>query len=183
VSVSPRIYALGHSTRTVAELVELLHHYRVTILADIRRIPRSRYNPQFNREDLEASLLLQGIDYVYLPRLGGLRRGLGKASANTGWNNLSFRGYADYMQTEEFAGGVTELLALAATGPVAMMCAESVPWRCHRSLVADALYGQGIVVHEIQSIRRAIPHRLTPFALVEGRQITYPGEEANLEHI
>jgi uncharacterized protein (DUF488 family) len=181
VSVSPRIYALGHSTRSLAELVDLLHHYGVTTLADIRRIPRSRHNPQFNREELEASLPLQDIGYVQLPLLGGLRRGLGKASVNTAWRNLSFRGFADYMQTEEFAEGVTELLALAATGPVAMMCAEAVPWRCHRSLVADALFARGIVVQEIQSVRRATPHRLTRFAHVEGEHITYPGEGVNAE--
>jgi len=181
VSVSPRIYALGHSTRSLAELVELLRHYGVTTLADIRQISCSRHNPQFNREELEASLPLQDIDYVHLSLLGGLRRGLGKASANTAWRNLSFRGYADYMQTEEFARGVAELLAFAATGPVAMMCAEAVPWRCHRSLVADALLVRGVVVLDVQSVRRSTPHRLTPFARVEGEHITYPGDAANAE--
>jgi uncharacterized protein (DUF488 family) len=181
VTASLRIYALGHSTRSLAELVELLHHYAVTTLADIRRIPRSRHNPQFNREELEASLPVQAISYVHLSRLGGLRRGLGKASANTAWRNLSFRGYADYMQTEEFTEGLTELLTLAATGTVAMMCAEAVPWRCHRSLVADALFAQGIVVQEIQSVCRATPHHLTPFAHIEGVHLSYPGNAANAE--
>ena len=177
----PGIYALGHSTRSIAEFVELLHHYGVTTLADIRTIPRSRHNPQFNRADLEASLLRENIRYVHLPRLGGLRRGLGKASPNTAWRNASFRGYADYMQTEEFARGLAELLALAVNGPVALMCAEALPWRCHRSLVADALLARGIGVQEIQSARRVTPHRLTPFAHVEGEHITYPGEAANVE--
>jgi uncharacterized protein (DUF488 family) len=183
VTGSPRIYAFGHSTRSLAELVELLHHYGITTLADIRRIPCSRHNPQFNREDLEASLPRQGIGYVHLPQLGGLRRGLGKESANTAWRNLSFRGYADYMQTEEFARGLDELLVLASTGTVAMMCAEAVPWRCHRSLVADALLARGVVVQDVQGVRRATPHRLTPFARVEGEHITYPGEGVNVEHI
>jgi uncharacterized protein (DUF488 family) len=182
VSDSPRIYALGHSTRSLTELVELLHHYGVITLADIRRIPRSGHNPQFNREDLEASLPAQDIGYVHLARLGGLRRGLGMGSPNTAWHNASFRGYADYMQTEEFALGLDELLALAATGPVALMCAEAVPWRCHRSLVADALLARGIVVQEVQTVHRANPHRLTPFARVEGLHITYPGVGMTLEH-
>jgi len=123
-----------------------------------------------------VTLPAAGIRYVHLPRLGGRRQGLGTASPNTAWRNLSFRGYADYMQTEEFAEGVAELLALAASGPVALMCAEAVPWRCHRSLIADALFARGIVVHEIQSQRRATPHQLTPFARVEGERVTYPGE-------
>jgi uncharacterized protein (DUF488 family) len=176
-----RIYSLGHSTRSLAELAALVHHYGVRTLADIRTIPRSRHNPQFNREELEASLPHQDIGYVHLPRLGGLRRGLGKASPNTAWRNASFQGYADYMLTEEFARGLDELLSLAATGPVALMCAEAVPWRCHRSLVADALLARGIVVTHIQSVRRATPHRLTPFAVVEGEHITYPGEAAKAE--
>jgi Protein of unknown function, DUF488 len=110
-----------------------------------------------------------------------LRRGLGKESANTAWRNLSFRGYADYMQTEEFARGLDELLVLASTGTVAMMCAEAVPWRCHRSLVADALLARGVVVQDVQGVRRATPHRLTPFARVEGEHITYPGDAANAQ--
>ncbi|HEX5417892.1 MAG TPA: DUF488 domain-containing protein [Chloroflexota bacterium] len=170
------IYALGHSTRSFADLVELLRAHGVATLADIRTIPRSRRNSQFNKEALEAALPAEGIRYVHLPRLGGRRKGLGEGSPNTGWRNLSFRGYADYMQTPEFAAGLTELLAIAQAGPVALMCAEAVPWRCHRSLVADALQARGIVVHHIQSARRATPHRLTPFARIEGERVTYPEE-------
>jgi uncharacterized protein (DUF488 family) len=177
----PQIYALGHSTRRLTEFVELLHHYGVTTLADIRTIPRSRHNPQFGREELEPVLVQEGIRYVHLPRLGGLRGGLGKVSLNSAWRNARFRGYADYMQTEEFAQGLAELLTLVADGPVALMCAEAVPWRCHRSLVSDALLARGIVVEEVQSIRRATPHRLTPFARIEGDRVTYPAEAANAE--
>ncbi len=178
MSETPCIYALGHSTRSFAELVGLLRHHDVLTLADIRTIPRSRHNPQFNHETLAAALPNEGIRYVHLPRLGGRRRGLGKISPNAAWRNLSFRGYADYMLTEEFTEGLAELLALTATGPVAIMCAEAVPWRCHRALVADALLARGIVVQHIQSARRAIPHQLTPFARIEGEQVTYPGEAA-----
>jgi len=168
------IYALGHSTRTFTELVELLRQYGVVALADVRRFPRSRSNPQFNREELAVALPAEGIRYVHLPRLGGRRQGLGPASPNTAWRNLSFRGYADYMQTQEFAEGLAELLALAASGPLAIMCAEAVPWRCHRSLIADALFARGIVAQHIQSQRRATPHQLTPFARLEGERVTYP---------
>ncbi len=175
MGVAKRIYALGHSTRTQAQLVDLLRHFGVTTAADIRTVPRSRRNPQFNREELELALPREGIRYVHLPRLGGLRRGLGPASPNTAWRNASFRGFADYMLGEEFEHGLQELLALANAGPVAMMCAEAVPWRCHRSLVADALLARGIVVQHIQSARRASPHQLTPFAQVEGQRVTYPG--------
>jgi uncharacterized protein (DUF488 family) len=128
-----------------------------------------------------VALSQAGIRYVHLPRLGGHRRGVGEASPNTAWRNASFRGYADYMQTAEFARGLAELMELAAAGPVSVMCAEAVPWRCHRSLVADALLARGIVVREIQGIHRATPHRLTPFARVAGGQVTYPGAASPTE--
>jgi uncharacterized protein (DUF488 family) len=172
----PRIYALGHSTRPLAAFVELLRHHGVSTLADIRASPSSRHNPQYGQEELRVALSQAGIRYSHLPRLGGHRRGLGEASPNTAWRNASFRGYADYLQTVEFAQGLAELIELATAGPVALMCAEAVPWRCHRSLVADALLARGIVVWEIQSIHRAMPHRLTPFARVAGERVTYPGE-------
>ena len=174
--MAPQIFAIGHSTRPQSELIDLLGKYGVVTLADIRTVPRSRRNPQFSREELEQALPAAGIRYVHLPRLGGLRRGLGSQSPNTAWRNASFRGYADYMLTDEFRTGLEELLALAGEGPVAIMCAEAVPWRCHRSLVADALLARGIAVQHIQSARRATPHQLTPFARVEGEQVTYPGE-------
>ena len=172
-----RIYTIGHSTRPQAELIELLHHYEVATLADVRTIPRSRHTPQFNREVLAEALPAAGIAYVHLPLLGGLRHGLGDASPNTGWRNESFRAYADYMQTAEFAEGLEQLRALTPAGPVALMCAEAVPWRCHRSLIADALTIRGVAVREIWSDTRTEIHKLTPFARVDGLRITYPAAE------
>ena len=151
-------------------------------LVDVRIMPRSRHNPQFNQEALSSALPDAGLAYAHLPLLGGLRRGLGAASPNTGWRNASFRAYADYMQTADFARGLAELRALADAGPVALMCAEAVPWRCHRSLIADALTIRGVEVREIWSPARTEIHKLTPFARVEGLRITYPAsDEATIE--
>jgi uncharacterized protein (DUF488 family) len=178
-----RVYTVGHSTRTLAELIALLRHYGIVTLADIRIMPRSRHNPQFNLEALAKALPEAGLAYAHLPRLGGLRRGLGTASPNDGWRNASFRAYADYMQTADFAQGLEELRALAGRGPVALMCAEAVPWRCHRSLIADSLTIRGVEVREIRSATRTEVHKLTPFARVDGLRITYPaaGEVATDE--
>ena len=171
-----RVYTIGHSTRSGEDFLALLRQYGIVSLADIRTIPRSRHNPQFNTEALARTLPSEGIAYVPLAALGGLRRGLGVESPNTGWHNASFRAYADYMLTEPFRQGLEELLALAARGPTVIMCAEAVPWRCHRSLVADALVIRGIRVLDILDQRHAPPHQLTPFARVEGSRITYPPE-------
>jgi uncharacterized protein (DUF488 family) len=170
-----RIYAVGHSTRTAEELVELLHAHGVETLADIRTVPRSRTNPQFNRDALPRTLAAAGLRYAHLPRLGGLRRPR-PDSPNAAWRNTSFRGYADYMLTEDFAQGLEELRLLAQEGPVAIMCAEALRWRCHRSLVADALYARGVQALHITSRTRAEPHRLTPFAELHGRQVLYPAQ-------
>lgn len=170
------LYTIGHSTRTLDELVALLRDHGVSILADIRTIPRSRHNPQFEQEALRTALSRRRIRYVHLPALGGLRKAH-KDSPNGGWRNASFRGYADYMQTEDFERGLAELEALAAEGTVAVMCAEAVPWRCHRSLVADALSVRGAHVEDIIGPGQSHPHRLTPFAHVEGTRITYPPED------
>ena len=175
------VFTVGHSTRPFDELVELLRAHGVETLVDVRTIPRSRRNPQFNKDDLSETLPAAGIRYVHLARLGGRRRGLGAASPNAGWRNESFRGYADYMQTDEFAIGLEELREVAADGPVALMCAEAVPWRCHRSLIADALLVRGVPSEDIQAVDKTIPHKLTPFAVVEGEQITYPGEQLPLD--
>lgn len=172
-----RIYALGHSTRPQEELIDILRSFGVSTLADIRTIPRSRHNPQFNPDGLAPALERAGIRYVHLSRLGGLRKSKGDNPLNRGWRNASFRGFADYMQTEEFAAGLEELCELAAAGPVALMCAEAVPWRCHRSLVADALAARGIEVQQIQSAGRASKHRVTPFARFDGWNVTYPSAE------
>jgi uncharacterized protein (DUF488 family) len=172
---SARVYAVGHSTRTAEELVALLHAHGVETLADIRTVPRSRTNPQFNRDALPRTLAAAGLRYAHLPRLGGLRRPR-PDSPNGAWRNTSFRGYADYMLTEDFAQGLEELRLLAQEGPVALMCAEALRWRCHRSLVADALYARGVQVLHITSRTRAEPHRLTPFAELHGRQVLYPAQ-------
>lgn len=153
--------------------------YGIERLADIRTIPRSRRNPQFNADALPGSLAEAGIDYVAMQELGGLRHSR-KDSPNTGWRNTSFRGYADYMQTDAFHRGLEKLIDLSRGKSTAIMCAEAVPWRCHRSLVADALIIRSIPVIEILSESSYRPHTLTPFAQVDGTQITYPPEQAQL---
>jgi uncharacterized protein (DUF488 family) len=169
-----RVLAIGHSTRPIEELLELLAASAVVTLADVRTIPRSRANPQFEGPALARALARVGIRYVHLPPLGGLRRARKGSEENAAWRNASFRGYADHMQTPEFEEGLCQLRALARDGPVAIMCAEGVPWRCHRSLLADALLAHGVVVEHITGRGRTRPHRLTPFARVEGRRVTYP---------
>jgi len=171
-----RIYTIGHSTRTVEELVGLLRPVDVSVIADIRTIPRSRHNPQFNSTALRAALRSRSIRYVYLPGLGGLRKPR-RDSLNTGWRNSSFRGFADYMETPSFEKALEELHSLAAGSAVALMCAEAVPWRCHRSLVADALTARGAHVEHIVGSSRTKVHRLTPFAKLEGQRVRYPSEE------
>lgn len=167
------VCTVGHSTRTIDEFIALLHAYGITILADIRTVPRSRHNPQFNAESLAGVLPAAGIEYAPMPALGGLRHAR-RDSPNGGWRNASFRGYADHMQTPEFAAGLDALIRMAGRGRVAIMCAEAVPWRCHRSLVGDALLARGVGVIEILSERNCRPHRLTSFARVEGTRVTYP---------
>jgi len=171
-----RVFTVGHSTRTLDQLVGLLRAFGVSVLADIRTIPRSRHNPQFNADELRASLRSCRLRYVHLPELGGLRRPQ-PDSSNTGWRNASFRGFADYMQTDGFEAGLAKLRGLAAKGRVAVMCAEAVPWRCHRSLVADALTARGAHVEHISSAKSATPHRLTSFAEINGTRVTYPGDD------
>jgi hypothetical protein len=167
------VLAVGHSTRPLEELIAALRAHGVETLADIRTIPKSRHNPQFAATSLTRALARAGIRYAHLPRLGGLRRPRAD-SPNAAWRNASFRGYADHMQTDEFAEGLEELKALARDGPVAIMCAEAVPWRCHRSLVADALWARGVVVGHLGGSGAPRRHRLTPFARISARRVTYP---------
>ena len=171
-----RVLAIGHSTRPLEELVALLRTCGVATVADVRTIPRSRRNPQFTQESLARTLPQAGLRYEHLPALGGLRRAR-RDSPNGAWRNASFRGYADHMQSAEFEEGLVELRSLARDGPVAIMCAEAVPWRCHRSLIADALFARGVTVEHIVGRGRTRPHRLTPFALLSGRRVTYPPVE------
>lgn len=172
------VYTIGHSTRTLDEFLELLQHYRVELLLDVRTVPRSRHVPHFNSEILIRSLEDQGIEYRHLKRLGGLRKP-GKDSSNQGWRNLSFRGFADYMQTDDFRKVLMEALDLTAKKRAAFMCAEAVPWRCHRSLIADVLVVRRWEVTHILSEKSSQAHALTPFALVEGERILYPKAKAS----
>ena len=167
------VYTIGHSTRSADAFVGLLEAHGVTCLADVRTVPRSRHNPQFNGEDLAATLAAHAIEYVRMPGLGGFRRARAD-SPNAGWRNASFRGYADYMQTPAFEESLATLMGLANGSIVAMMCAEAVPWRCHRSLIADALTVRGIRVEEITGETKTSLHELTPFARVDGTTIRYP---------
>ncbi len=168
------ILTVGHSNRTIEELIAMLQANGVEQLVDVRTIPKSRHNPQFNSDALAGSLRGAGIEYTHIPGLGGLRHPR-KNSINTAWRNASFRGYADYMQTPQFDEGLEELIALARTRRIAIMCAEAVPWRCHRSLIADALTARGIAVEHIMSATSRKPHSYTPFAKVEDGRVTYPG--------
>jgi len=170
---------IGHSNRTQDAFLALLQAHGVDLLVDVRTVPRSRHNPQFNRETLPGWLAAAGVEYIHMPGLGGLRHAH-RDSINTGWRNLSFRGFADYMQTAEFEQNLTDLQRLEEGRTMAIMCAESVPWRCHRSLIADALTARGTVVKHILSAARAEPHRLTPFAHVEGMSVTYPPQQLPL---
>ena len=167
------IHTVGHSTHPIDDFIRILKAHGIEQLADIRTIPKSRHNPQFNREALSASLAGAGIRYEHMPGLGGLRHPR-PDSINTAWRNTSFRGYADYMQTDEFRKNLDHLIELAATNPTVIMCAEAVPWRCHRSLVGDALTARGVHVIDILSETKAQPHSITPFALVERDRVTYP---------
>ena len=169
------LWTIGHSTRSIEEFLKLLEAHGIRLLIDVRTTPYSRHNPQFNRDTLPDALHTAGIGYVHLPGLGGLRHAHAD-SPNLAWRNASFRGYADYMQTDAFAENLEQLIGLAKQGHIALMCAEAVPWRCHRSLIADALTVRGIPVEDIMSATHRQPHTLTPWARVDGSRITYPAQ-------
>jgi len=171
--LSPLIMTIGHSTRTLDEFVRLLQAHGATCVVDVRTVPRSRHNPQFNRDALPATLGRAGVRYVHLKGLGGLRHAKDD-SPNAGWRNASFRGFADYMSTPEFSESLEELVRLAAKERAVLMCAEAVPWRCHRSLIADALLVRGIRTEHIMNAAHRQVHALTPFAQIRGLEITYP---------
>src|ERR1700676_88884 len=174
----PAVLTIGHSNRTWKVFLELLRAHRVKRVIDVRSIPRSRHNPQFNRETLSRKLRAARIGYVHLRKLGGLRHAR-RDSSNMGWRNTSFRGFADYMQNSEFDAGLHRLMKLAGQKRSAIMCAEAVPWRCHRSLIADALTVRGIHVYDIMSMQRSQVHLLTSFVKVLDRRIIYPLDKAN----
>ncbi|HEX9171750.1 MAG TPA: DUF488 domain-containing protein [Telluria sp.] len=171
------VCTIGHSNRPIEEFLDLLRQNEIACVLDIRTVPKSRHNPQFGQDVLPATLAAAGIDYRHIAGLGGLRHPR-KDSINDGWRNTSFRGYADYMQTDEFADNVAAVVELARTTRCVLMCAESVPWRCHRSMVADALTVRGVHVEHIIGKQKRRPHALTPFAQVEDTRITYPAEQA-----
>jgi uncharacterized protein (DUF488 family) len=175
-AVAPTVVlTIGHSNRSLDEFISMLQAHGVTLLVDVRSVPRSFHNPQFNKETLPGSLAKVGLRYLHMPGLGGLRHAK-RDSQNVGWRNASFRGYADYMQTPEFEQSLNELIQLAHHDRIAVMCAEAVPWRCHRSLLGDALLARGIRTEDIMTATRTLEHTLTPFAKVLGTHITYPAE-------
>jgi hypothetical protein len=167
------VLTIGHSTHPLDEFLGLLRAHGVTRVVDVRTVPRSLHNPQFNKTSLSKSLSSAALSYVHMPGLGGLRRAR-PDSVNMGWRNPSFRGYADYMQTPQFAQSLGELIRLAGEDRIALMCAEAVPWRCHRSLIADALLVRGIRTEDIMTLTRRPVHTLTLFAQVHGTRLTYP---------
>ena len=171
------VCTIGHSTHPIEEFITLLERNRIEVVVDVRTVPGSRHNPQFGQEALAASLADAGIGYERLTELGGLRRTpAGTPSINDAWRNASFRAYADYMQTPGFAAGMDALLALATHQRVSLMCAEAVPWRCHRSLIGDALLARGIEVLDIMSATSTKAHTMTSFARVDGDRVWYPSE-------
>ena len=169
---------MGHSNRSIQDFIEILNAYRLKLVIDVRTIPKSRHNPQFGGERLKKSLAKQGIEYVHMEGLGGLRHTT-KDSPNKAWRNTSFRGYADYMQTDAFEKNLKRLISRARRKRLVLMCAEAVPWRCHRSLIGDALSVRGYAVEDILSKTSHRPHELTSFAKVKGEKITYPATGLN----
>jgi uncharacterized protein (DUF488 family) len=173
-SLPPRpIFTIGHSTRSIETFIRLLKAHGIGRVIDVRTIPRSRHNPQFARALLSPALHRARIHYRHMPGLGGLRKAR-RDSRNTGWRNASFRGYADYMEGPVFAASLDRVIVFSKRERVVLMCAEAVPWRCHRALIADALLVRGLSVFEITSGVRARPHTLTPWARVAGTRLTYP---------
>ncbi len=167
------LFTIGHSTHSIEEFIALLDAHNVQHLVDVRSIPKSRHVPQFNTDELASSLRAANIEYTHLKALGG-RRHSRKDSINTGWRNTSFRGYADYMSTPQFAEGLATLTQIASTTPTVIMCAEAVPWRCHRSLIADAMMLKDWQVRDILTKAPAAERKLTPFLKVANGQPTYP---------
>jgi len=173
-----RVLTIGHATRSLDDFIQLLRENEARVVVDVRTVPRSRHNPQFNADSLPESLRAAGLLYEGRKELGGLRHPR-KDSPNGAWRNASFRGFADYMQTEEFARAVDSLIARAADEQCVLMCAETLPWRCHRSLIADALFAREISVVHIMGAGKTMPHSLTPWAVVDGQRVTYPAVRAD----
>ncbi len=175
-SKASRIFTLGHGTRPLELFMAILQSFSIDLVVDVRTIPRSRHNPQFNQETLPDSLRSQGIGYLHKPGLGGLRKAR-PDSSNTGWRNASFRGFADYLQTDEFESNLNDLIEMASQHTLTLLCAETLPWRCHRSLIADALLVRGIPVTHLFKADESREHLLTAWAQVQGYKITYPASD------
>jgi uncharacterized protein (DUF488 family) len=173
------LLTIGHSTRSIDEFIELLNDHGVKEIVDVRSVPKSRHCPQFNSDSLSESLRNAHIGYTHIEKLGGLRHSR-QDSINLGWRNASFRGYADYMATPEFSEGL-EALSRIALSRTAIMCAEAVPWRCHRSLIADAMTEKGWTVRDILTAKAPSVHFLTPFLKVVNGQLTYPAPQETQE--
>ncbi len=169
------VYTIGHSTRSLESFIGILKEYSLSKVVDVRTIPRSRHVPQFNQETLPNDLQRIEVSYVHLSGLGGLRHAR-KDSLNVGWRNASFRGFADYMQTPEFEKSLLELVNMIGRERLVVMCAEAVPWKCHRFLISDALLVRGIRAQHIVQSGKLLIHTLTPFAKVDGLRITYPAK-------
>ena len=167
------IFTIGHSTRTIDEFIDLIKTFDVILIVDVRTVPRSRHNPQFNKETLPNTLKSYSIKYIHMPEIGGLRRPK-HDSVNLAWRNSGFRGYADYMQTKEFIDNLLKIVALSRENCIALMCAEALPWRCHRSLISDALVVRHVKLQHIISAISLISLQLSEMAQVEGTKITYP---------
>lgn len=172
---TPLLWTVGHSNRSLEDFLSLLAAHSIALLADVRRYPGSKRQPQFARESLAASLRQAGMEYRHFEPLGGRRRRQGSGSPNTAWRSESFNAYADHMLTEAFRASLEELMGVAASTPAVLLCAEAVPWRCHRQLISDALVARGCEVRHILGPNQVRPHRLTEFARVVDGQVTYPG--------
>lgn len=178
-----RVFTIGHSTRSIEEFVGILRAYGIGKVVDVRSVPRSRHNPQFNKAEVAASLNAAGIEYEHAAGLGGFRKPV-EGSPNTGWRKGAFKGYADYMMTPAFQENLEWLIGEARRHVLVIMCAEAVPWRCHRSLIADALTARGFEVVDIIDRDSRRPHSMTGFAVVDGSgRVTYPAPGAGGESL
>lgn len=175
-----RIFTIGHSTRPIDEFVQAMKAHGIQMVIDVRTIPKSGHNPQYNSDALADTLQRHDIGYEHMPGLGGLRRAK-KDSVNTGWENASFRGFADYMQTAEFEESLQKLIGTAKKSATVILCAEAVPWRCHRSLIGDALLVRGFKVLDIMGKGNVREHAMTRWAKTDGERVTYPGPPAGAE--
>jgi uncharacterized protein (DUF488 family) len=175
------LFTIGHSTHTIKEFLLILKTYGISLLVDVRHYPGSRYCPQFGQKELIHSLNKAGIEYKHLVGLGGRRKMIKGSLVNAGWRSPQFRGYADYMQTKEFKDNLSELMLIAKEKNTAIMCAEVLPWRCHRSLISDALLKNGFIVWDIISESNINPHSFTSFAKIYRNKVTYPGNISDSE--